>query len=72
MNGLEQEDNGEGVEKDEGKAIYHLEEAAMGGHPRARYDLGLGEATIAILAVIQKRDTILELTSGPTTAMTEQ
>eukprot|EP00986_Skeletonema_menzelii_P013808 scaffold8428_cov151-Skeletonema_menzelii.AAC.6 len=46
MNGLEQEDNGEGVEKDEGKAIHHLEEAAMGGHPRARYDLGLGEATI--------------------------
>eukprot|EP00985_Skeletonema_marinoi_P025238 scaffold18326_cov79-Skeletonema_marinoi.AAC.2 len=31
---------GHGVEKDRGKAIYHLEEAAIGGHPYARYDLG--------------------------------
>ncbi len=31
---------GEGVEKDCGKTIYHLEEAAIGRHPRARYDLG--------------------------------
>jgi len=31
---------GEGVEKDRGKEIYHLEEAAIGGHPYARYDLG--------------------------------
>ena len=32
--------DGEGVEKDEGKEIYHLEEAAIGGHPSARHNLG--------------------------------
>ena len=32
--------HGEGVEKDEGKGILHLEEAAIGGHPEARYNLG--------------------------------
>jgi len=31
--------NGYGVEKDETKLIYHLEEAAIGGHPTARYNL---------------------------------
>jgi len=31
---------GKGVEKDGGKAIYHLEEAAIGGHPSARRTLG--------------------------------
>ena len=31
---------GEGVEKDMKKKIYHSEEAAMGGHPEARYYLG--------------------------------
>ena len=31
---------GHGVEKDKGKEIYHLEEAAVGGHPSARYNLG--------------------------------
>ena len=31
---------GEGVEKDSGKEMYHLEEAAIGGHPKARHDLG--------------------------------
>jgi TPR repeat protein len=31
---------GEGVEKDTKKAVYHLEEAAIGGHPMARYNLG--------------------------------
>ena len=30
---------GEGVEKDEGKVIYYLEEAAIGGHPSARHRL---------------------------------
>ena len=30
---------GEGVEKDETKKIYHLEEAAIGGHAKARYKL---------------------------------
>ena len=35
--------NGTGVEKDEGKEIHHMEEAAIGGHPLARYSLGLKE-----------------------------
>ncbi len=30
---------GEGVEKDLKKAVYHLEEAAIGGHPQARFKL---------------------------------
>ena len=34
---------GEGVEKDEKKEMYHLELAAIGGHPQARYDLGVCE-----------------------------
>ena len=32
--------NGEGIEEDKGMGIYHAEEAAIGGHPRARYLLG--------------------------------
>ncbi len=32
-------ENGEGVEKDDEKAVYHWEVAAMGGHPQARYNL---------------------------------
>ena len=36
--------NGHGVEKDEGKEIHHLEEAAIGGHPGARHNLGCVEA----------------------------
>ena len=32
-----------GVEKDEKKEVYHLEEAAIGGHPVARHDLGVIE-----------------------------
>ena len=35
--------DGEGVEKDEKKAIYHTEEAAIGGHPEARHNLGCKE-----------------------------
>jgi TPR repeat protein len=31
---------GKGVEKDLKKKVYHLEEAAIGGHPDARYNLG--------------------------------
>ena len=31
---------GKGVEKDEKMALYHLEEAAIGGHANSRYDLG--------------------------------
>jgi tetratricopeptide (TPR) repeat protein len=34
---------GHGVEKDEKKELFHLEEAAIGGHPSARYNLGLHE-----------------------------
>jgi hypothetical protein len=30
---------GESVEKDEKKHVYHLEEAAIGGHPGARFNL---------------------------------
>ena len=35
--------NEHGVEKDKGKKMYHMEEAAIGGHPAARYNLGIGE-----------------------------
>jgi hypothetical protein len=34
---------GKGVEKDKKKEMYHLEEAAIGGHPGARYNLGANE-----------------------------
>jgi hypothetical protein len=34
---------GEGVEKDEKKELYRLEDAAIGGHPIARHNLGLIE-----------------------------
>jgi hypothetical protein len=34
---------GQGVEKDPKKAVYHLEEAAIGGHPEARHNLGCVE-----------------------------
>ena len=37
--------NGEGVEKDMKKQIFHLEEAAIGGHPGARYLLGVKDAS---------------------------
>jgi len=35
--------DGKGVEKDVKKAIYHAEQAAIGGHPRARFNLGYEE-----------------------------
>jgi tetratricopeptide (TPR) repeat protein len=35
--------NGDGVEEDEEKAIYHFEQAAIGGHPAARGCLGTHE-----------------------------
>ncbi len=35
--------DGDGVEKDEEKTIYHWEEAAIAGHPSARYNLGITE-----------------------------
>ena len=34
---------GEGVEKDEEEEVYHLEKAAIGGHPEARYNIGCVE-----------------------------
>jgi TPR repeat protein len=34
---------GRGVDKDEQKGIYHLEVAAIGGHPEARYHLAIQE-----------------------------
>jgi len=35
--------DGHGVEKDRGKERHHLEQAAIGGHPRARHNLGCDE-----------------------------
>ena len=35
---------GEGVDKDEKKKVFHLEVAAIAGHPDARHDLGCWEA----------------------------
>ena len=35
---------GDVVEKDEEKEVYHLEKAAIGGHPNARYNLGCVES----------------------------
>ena len=41
---------GIGVEKNKGKEIYHLEEAAIGGHPLARHNLGCNEYDNANIA----------------------
>eukprot|EP00985_Skeletonema_marinoi_P001882 scaffold765_cov66-Skeletonema_marinoi.AAC.2 len=35
--------DGEGVEKDRGTVVHHLEEAAIRGHPDARHDIGCHE-----------------------------
>ena len=35
-----------GVEKDEKKRLHHTEQAAIGGHPRARHNLGCIEARV--------------------------
>ena len=35
--------HGQGVEKDMKKFVYHLEEAAVGGHPAARHRLGVND-----------------------------
>ena len=35
--------HGDGVEKDKKKRLFHLEEAAIGGHANARYNLGIVE-----------------------------
>ena len=34
---------GRGVEKDKEKQVFHLEEAAIGGHPMARHNIGIHE-----------------------------
>jgi hypothetical protein len=34
---------GQGVERDKKKELYHMEEAAIGGHPMARFNLGCHE-----------------------------
>ena len=36
-------DEGLGVEKNGKKQVYHLEQAAIGGHPEARHNLGIEE-----------------------------
>jgi hypothetical protein len=36
--------NGQGVERDMKKAVHHWEEAAIGGHPGARFGLGANDA----------------------------
>jgi TPR repeat protein len=36
-------ENGQGVKMDEKKEVYHCEQAAIGGHPEARCDLGFVE-----------------------------
>ena len=35
--------SGQGADRDEKKELHHLAEAAIGGHPDARYDLGVKE-----------------------------
>jgi TPR repeat protein len=35
--------DGKGVEKNKKKEIFHLEQAAIGGHPKARHNLGCKE-----------------------------
>ena len=63
---------GHGVERDEGKLIHHLEEAAIGGHPHARYNLGIHEGNnnnnperavkhFIIAAALGEADSIKEL-----------
>jgi hypothetical protein len=37
--------DGKGVEKDVEKKLFHLEEAAIGGHPKARHNLGVNEVS---------------------------
>jgi TPR repeat protein len=66
--------DGEGVEKDKKKEVYHLEEAAIGGHTRARFNLGAYEWNIRvdekramkhfIIAAKQGHDDALEQVKG--------
>jgi TPR repeat protein len=43
-------EKGGGVEKDENKAVYHYEKAAIGGHPQARHNLAMIEAKLGNMA----------------------
>ena len=52
--------DGDGVEKDEGKEKFHLEEAAIGGHPEARHNLGCMEWNNGIAATLQAFDATLQ------------
>jgi tetratricopeptide (TPR) repeat protein len=61
--------DGKGVEKNEKKEVYHLEEAAIGGDPEARYNLGCHEGNRGrvdravkhfIISAIQGHDNALE------------
>ena len=61
---------GQGVEKDREKQIFHLEEATFGGHPDARYRLGLYEGekrnferalTHFIIAAVQGEDLSIKM-----------
>jgi TPR repeat protein len=56
---------GEGVEIDEEKRVYHLEHAAIGGNPRARYNLGCKR--LKIVGWIEQLSISL---SPPTTVIT--
>ena len=55
---------GEGVEEDKGKEIYHLEKAAIGGHPDARYELGVYEWDIKENAERAMKHWIIAATQG--------
>eukprot|EP00984_Skeletonema_dohrnii_P006567 scaffold2352_cov90-Skeletonema_dohrnii-CCMP3373.AAC.6 len=65
---------GHGVEKDEKKDIYHMVEAAIGGHPEGRYNVGchefLGNGNIEravkhwIIAAAQGHDESIKLLMG--------
>jgi tetratricopeptide (TPR) repeat protein len=64
---------GEGVEKDKKKEIYHLEQAAIGGHSRARNNLGCHEGNSGrmeraikhfIIAANQGHDGAIEVLRG--------
>eukprot|EP00985_Skeletonema_marinoi_P022471 scaffold14356_cov194-Skeletonema_marinoi.AAC.16 len=63
--------NGEGVERDMKKAVHHLEEAAIGGHPRARFNLGVvstrdGRLTKAELAAaLRAHQAAVDSTKSP-------
>ena len=52
------------TEKDEGKMLYHWEEAAIGGHPAARYNLGAYEWSNHNIAERKIKHYIIAATQG--------